>query len=208
MEVIVGEKFRIGRKIGAGSFGEIYLGIYIYIYSQWTCAHFIYEILLHMNEMTGTNVNSHEEVAIKLVQIALLFSSIHSYIRIFLLRNRQIAACLNYSGKARSAWFYKAEVNNATAHSFFPWNKLEISYSYTLVGIPNLHWKGKDGDYNVMIMDLLGHSLEDLFHMCGKKFSLKTVLLIADQMISRIEYIHSKNFIYRDVKPDNFLIGT
>ncbi|XP_019654317.2 casein kinase I isoform X4 [Ursus americanus] len=75
------------------------------------------------------------------------------------------------------------------------------------VGIPTIRWCGAEGDYNVMVMELLGPSLEDLFNFCSRKFSLKTVLLLADQMISRIEYIHSKNFIHRDVKPDNFLMG-
>ncbi|KAM7371279.1 hypothetical protein PAMP_010764 [Pampus punctatissimus] len=76
-----------------------------------------------------------------------------------------------------------------------------------VVGIPTIKWCGAEGDYNVMVMELLGPSLEDLFNFCSRKFSLKTVLLLADQMISRIEYIHSKNFIHRDVKPDNFLMG-
>lgn len=54
-----------------------------------------------------------------------------------------------------------------------------------LVGIPNVHWFGVEGDYNVMVIDLLGPSLEDLFNYCKRKFSLKTVLMLADQMVSK-----------------------
>lgn len=67
------------------------------------------------------------------------------------------------------------------------------------VGIPQMKWCGTEGDYNVMVMELLGPSLEDLFNFCSRRFSLKTVLLLADQLISRTDFIHSRNFIHRQV---------
>lgn len=74
-------------------------------------------------------------------------------------------------------------------------------------GIPKIRYSGYDCGYNTMVMDLLGPSLEDLFNFCGRKFTLKTVLLLAEQMIQRIEFIHNNNYIHRDIKPDNFLMG-
>lgn len=142
----VGARFRLGRKVGSGSFGDIYL---------------------------GENVQTGEEVAVKL-------ESIKS-------RHPQLA----YEYRLYRILQSKSTSKEGTA----------------LVGIPNVHWFGKEGDYNVLVLDLLGPSLEDLFNFCKRQFSLKTVLMLADQLLQRLEYIHSKNFLHRDIKPDNFLIG-
>lgn len=91
--------------------------------------------------------------------------------------------------------------------------QLKIEYKiYSLlgggVGIPAVHYYGEEGEYNILVMELLELSLEDhLTHGPGT-FSLRTVLMLADQMISLTQYIHSKNFIHRDIKPDNFIMGT
>lgn len=137
MELRVGNKYRLGRKIGSGSFGDIYL---------------------------GTTINTGEEVAIKLECIRTKHPQLHI-----------------------ESKFYKIMRGG--------------------IGIPRIIWCGSEGDYNVMVMELLGPSLEDLFNFCNRRFTLKTVLLLADQMISRIDFIHSRDFIHRDIKPDNFLMG-
>lgn len=75
------------------------------------------------------------------------------------------------------------------------------------VGIPQVRLFTFQDEYHILVLDLLGPSLEDLFNYCGRRFSLKTILLIADQAISRIQYINSKGILHRDIKPDNFVMG-
>ncbi|GAB4850885.1 Casein kinase 1-like protein 10 [Ancistrocladus abbreviatus] len=137
MEHVIGGKFKLGRKIGSGSFGELYLGV---------------------------NVQTSEEVAIKLESVKTKHPQLHYESKLYML------------------------LQGGT-------------------GIPHLKWFGVEGDYNIMVIDLLGPSLEDLFNYCNHKFSLKTVLMLADQMINRVEFMHSRGFIHRDIKPDNFLMG-
>ncbi|KAJ9688098.1 hypothetical protein PVL29_014043 [Vitis rotundifolia] len=137
MEPRVGNKFRLGRKIGSGSFGEIYL---------------------------GTNIQTNEEIAIKLENVK-------------------------------------------TKHPQLLYESKLYRILQGGTGIPNVRWFGVEGEYNVLVMDLLGPSLEDLFNFCSRKLSLKSVLMLADQMINRVEFVHSKSFLHRDIKPDNFLMG-
>ncbi|PPS07607.1 hypothetical protein GOBAR_AA13032 [Gossypium barbadense] len=133
MDNVIGGKFKLGRKIGSGSFGELYLGV---------------------------NVQTKEEVAVKLESAKTKHPQLHYESKLYML------------------------LQGGT-------------------GIPHLKWFGIEADYNVMVIDLLGPSLEDLFNYCNRKLSLKTVLMLADQ----VEYMHSRGFLHRDIKPDNFLMG-
>ncbi|KAM2313581.1 hypothetical protein ACFX1S_026729 [Malus domestica] len=74
-------------------------------------------------------------------------------------------------------------------------------------GISKVRWIGVEGDHNALGMDVLGLSLDNFFTCCSKKFSLKTVLMLAEKMINRVEFVHTKSFLHRDIKPENFLFG-
>lgn len=58
---------------------------------------------------------------------------------------------------------------------------------------------------NGLVMELMGKSLEQLFAACNRYFSLKTVLMLGEKMVDRIEYLHHRNYVHRDIKPDNFV---
>ncbi|XP_008677209.1 casein kinase 1-like protein 4 isoform X2 [Zea mays] len=126
MDRIVGSKYKLGRKIGSGSFGEIYL---------------------------ATHVDTYEIVAVK----------------------------IESSKTNHPQLLYEAKLYNALQGG---------------TGIANIKWCGIDGDENILVIDLLGPSLEDLFVYCGRRFSLKTVLMLADQMVYVIDFGLAKR--YRD----------
>jgi serine/threonine protein kinase len=70
-----------------------------------------------------------------------------------------------------------------------------------------MRWFGEAGEYTAMVSDLLGQSLEALFNACGRRFTLKTVIMLAHQLLDRIEAVHQHSYIHRDIKPDNLLMG-
>ena len=75
------------------------------------------------------------------------------------------------------------------------------------LGFPKFKSYGKTSKYNILIESLLGKSLENIYNENGKQFSLDELCMIAIQILERIESLHFKNYIHRDIKPDNFLIG-
>ncbi|CAL8132041.1 unnamed protein product [Orchesella dallaii] len=134
-EFIFGGKYRLVKKIGFGSFGDVYLGL---------------------------NITNGKEVAVKME-------------------------------------------SSGARHLLFE-NKL-YQHLQGGEGIPDIQWYGQARGFNILVMDLLGLSLEDQFNFCSRRFTIKTILMLADQMIKRVEYFHMKNFIHRDIKPENFLSG-
>ncbi|GLT82369.1 hypothetical protein SLE2022_007520 [Rubroshorea leprosula] len=74
-------------------------------------------------------------------------------------------------------------------------------------GVPKVHYKGRQGDYYIMVMDMLGPSLWDVWNNSGQAMSTEMVACIAVESLSILEKMHSKGYVHGDVKPENFLLG-
>jgi serine/threonine protein kinase len=152
----IGGKYHLLRKLGSGSFGNVYLGMAL------TAAPRL-EMKTHFP--VGRDAVSGDEVAIKLEDYRVAPSLLREEADIY----RSLA------GKP---------------------------------GFPKVYWFGQQHDFMALVFELLGPNLEDLFRYCGNQFSLKTTLMLADQLLRRIQILHSNNYLHRDIKPENFLLGT
>lgn len=93
----------------------------------------------------------------------------------------------------------------------YPQVKFEAEFLRTLkgsLGVPTLFWTGTDNVYNVIVMERLGDDLGILKQRCQGRFSLKTTLMVFDQLLAVLEGIHDRGVVNRDVKPDNFCVGS
>lgn len=138
--VVIAGKFKVGVKIGGGTFGDLYVGM---------------------------NISSGAPVAVKVEKSSASYPQ--------LAREARLYAILARDRKHR---------------------------------VPEYYYYGTEGDYAVLVMELLGYSLDVLFKGCKSRFSMKTTLMLADQMIERLEFMHSRGLVHRDMKPDNFMLGT
>lgn len=76
-----------------------------------------------------------------------------------------------------------------------------------VIGFVNQHYYGVSNGLNMLVVDLLGDNLEKKLEDCNGKFSLKTVLMIFEQVMRRVEFIHGAKIIHRDIRPRNLLVG-
>ncbi|CAB4318832.1 unnamed protein product [Prunus armeniaca] len=74
-------------------------------------------------------------------------------------------------------------------------------------GLPLVHYKGQQGDYYILVMDMLGPSLWDVWNSRNQLLSEEMVACIAVEAISILEQLHIRGFVHGDVKPENFLLG-
>lgn len=138
-DVVIGRRWKLGKKLAAGSFGEV---------------------------VEAIDMLSGAEVAIK-IQIGN---------ELLLATEREVYSAI---------W----------------------SHSKNFIGIPRVYGLNESQGEDYIVMDRLGTSIWEHQIKCGGRFSLKTTLMIGIQALSRLETIHDADFVHRDLKPDNMVMG-
>jgi len=134
---MVAERYTVLRRIGGGSFGEVF---------------------------EGKELNTEQSVAIKVEPVT------------------SLQQCLLYEAKVMKSL-------------------------QGLIGVPRLRWSGCEGNYNLLVMDLLGFNLQRKFEGCHHKLTLKDFVQLSVQLTERLQGIHERCYIHRDIKPENFTLG-
>lgn len=94
-----------------------------------------------------------------------------------------------------------------SSHSSLPNEAKVLQDLQGLLGIPKLYWSGTQGEQYYLVMDLLGHSVEELFRSTRARGTLKTAVQLGVQVLARLEDIHSRGYLHKDIKPANCLMG-
>ena len=114
---------------------------------------------------------------------------------------------LIYSAKTQHNW-YAVKLESRNRGQNLLENEACIMYYLRGKRIPAIKSYANDLNFNILVMELMGKSLEEIFEsLPKKKMSVNCVAKIGIQMIEILEYIHKKHIIHRDIKPDNFVIG-
>ena len=112
-----------------------------------------------------------------------------------------------YSAKDNDNW-YALKLENKNKGQNLLENEAYIMSYLRGINIPYIKSFGFSGEYNVLVMELMGKSLENIFENLDiKKMTVNCVAKLGFQMIEILEYIHNKHIIHRDIKPDNFVMG-
>ena len=101
---------------------------------------------------------------------------------------------------------YALKIEERTANSVLK-DECYVLLNLKGPGIPSIITFGISGKFNILVENLLGKSIIDIFKENNNKLNLKDTFMFAIQALERIEYVHSKNFLHRDIKPGNFLVG-